>query len=91
MRDSFIPPPRWFTALAVGNVVGSFVVLILVLAFYPTQTDSTLNLLLLGLPAYSAIMGLLAYLGYSERPEIAWVLMSVVWAAFAFSLLLLLL
>ena len=53
----------------------------------PHQTNSTLNLMLLGLPAYSSISGLLAYLVYGERPEVAWVLLYLVWAAFGFCFL----
>ena len=91
MRDGFIAPPRWFTGIIIANIAVSILVLLLVISFNPHQTDSTLNLLLLGLPAYSAIYGLLAYLVYGERPEVAWVMMFLVWAAFGLCLLMLIL
>lgn len=74
-----------------GTIAASIIVLLLVIAFNPHQTNSTLNLMLLGLPAYSSISGLLAYLVYGERPEVAWVLLYLVWAAFGFCFLMIIL
>lgn len=91
MWDEFIAPPRWFTGIIFGTIAASIIVLLLVIAFNPHQTNSTLNLMLLGLPAYSSISGLLAYLVYGERPEVAWVLLYLVWAAFGFCFLMIIL
>lgn len=91
MWDGFIAPPRWFTGIIFGTIAASIIVLLLVIAFNPHQTNSTLNLMLLGLPAYSSISGLLAYLVYGERPEVAWVLLYLVWAAFGFCFLMIIL
>ena len=91
MWDGFIAPPRWFIGIIFGTIAASVVVLLFVIAFNLHQTNSTLNLMLLGLPAYSSISGLLAYLVYGERPEVAWVLMYLVWAAFGLCLLMIIL
>ncbi len=73
-------PPVWFR-LTVAVTIAPLLSWPWLLSGIPSA-DATMRTLLMCLPAYVMLSGYIAYRTYRDRPEVAWILIFLVWLSY---------
>ncbi|MGM9868137.1 MAG: hypothetical protein ACI30R_00730 [Sodaliphilus sp.] len=53
------------------------------LALQPPAHSALQRFVVMGIPVYAMVCGYLANYAYKERPEVAWILITVLWLSYA--------